>query len=176
MYLLFRVERLCFEISCFLYYFFSCSRSCKILFAKLGKSFNISDIASIRHSDLGVKISFNRIFSDTLTAVRYWFKVPHVLSTIVWPQTLSLFFFSFFFLIFFFFFFFFFLKGHNTCIAYRIFVYFSPLARKKGFCSALGNLMLELVYKYMYKSQPLSVKLRSMSQTLKLLITHDDTM
>ena len=29
-------------------------------------------------------------------------------------------------------FFFFFLKGHNTCIAYRSFVYLSPLARKKG--------------------------------------------
>ena len=35
------------------------------------------------------------------------------------------------FLFFFFFFFFFFLRGHNTCIACRIFVYFSPLARKK---------------------------------------------
>ena len=55
---------------------------------------------------------------------------------LVWPQTLSLFFFSFFF-----FFFFFFLKGHNTCIACRIFVYFSPLARKKG--SAIGNLKLD---------------------------------
>ena len=48
-------------------------------------------------------------------------------STLVWPQTLSLFFFSFFFLLFFY------LRGHNTCIACRIFVYFSPLARKKVF-------------------------------------------
>ena len=37
----------------------------------------------------------------------------------------------------------FFLRGHNTCIACRIFVYFSPLARKKGFCSAIGNLKLD---------------------------------
>ena len=40
-------------------------------------------------------------------------------------------------------FFFFFLRGHNTCIACRIFVYFSQLARKKGFCSAIGNLKLD---------------------------------
>ena len=40
--------------------------------------------------------------------------------------------FLFFLFLLFFFFFFFFLRGHNTCIACRIFVYFNPLARKKG--------------------------------------------
>ena len=37
-----------------------------------------------------------------------------------------------FFIFLFFLFLLFFLRGHNTCIACRIFVYFSPLARKKG--------------------------------------------
>ena len=60
---------------------------------------------------------------------------------IVWPQTLSLFFFSLFFSSFFFFFCFF--RGHNTCMACRIFVYFSPLARRKVFCSAIDNLKLD---------------------------------
>ena len=62
-------------------------------------------------------------------------------GAVVWPQTLS-----FFSSLSFSSLFFFFLKGHNTCIAYRIFVYFSPLARKKwkkGVCSAIGNLKLD---------------------------------
>ena len=48
-----------------------------------------------------------------------------------------------FFIFLFFLFLLFFLRGHNTCIACRMFVYFSPLARKKGFCSAIGNLKLD---------------------------------
>ena len=46
-----------------------------------------------------------------------------------------------FFIFLFFLFLLFLLRGHNTCIACRIFVYFSPLARKKG--SATGNLKLD---------------------------------
>ena len=41
------------------------------------------------------------------------------------------------FFIFLFFLFLLFLRGHSTCIACRIFVYLSPLARKKSFCSAI---------------------------------------
>ena len=71
--------------------------------------------------------------------VQYTTRMPKINQT---PDPFFIFIFLFFF---FFFFFFFFLKGHNTCIAYRIFVYLSPLARKKerGFCSAIGNLKLD---------------------------------
>ena len=62
-------------------------------------------------------------------------KSIHTSSYSLAPDPFFIFLFSLFLLLF--------LRGHNTCMACRIFVYFSPLARRKVFCSAIGNLKLD---------------------------------